>query len=188
MHLAHHSLASLLVESGDLEGYRRLCARVLTRLGATDDPSVAEWMAKDCLILPADGEQLSAAAKLADTAVTKGKDHLYFAFFEFAKGLAEYRQAHFASAVEWLQKVLAHTGVDLRDAQAYLVLAMAHHQSGHSQEARASFAKGAEIIDAKLPKLESGDIGEGWTDWIIAHVLLKEAKGLIREPRAAASK
>jgi hypothetical protein len=38
--------------------------------------------------------------------------------------------------------------------------------------------RGAEI-EQKLPKLESGDIGEGWVDWIIAHALMSEAKALI---------
>ena len=30
-----------------------------------------------------------------------------------------------------------------------------------------------------MPKLDGGDTGPGWNDWIIAHVLMREAKGLI---------
>jgi WD40 repeat protein len=179
-HLSHHRLAPLLVQSGDLDGYGRHCAQVLAIFGATTNPVVAERMAKDCLILPVAGIDLEGIAGLADTAVTRGRGHEYFAYFEFAKGLADYRQGHFASAVDRMQKTLAEPGVDYRDAQAYLVLAMAQHQSGKLAEARAALDKGAQIIETRLPRLESGDIGDNWTDWIIAHALLKEAQGLIQ--------
>jgi hypothetical protein len=183
-HLDHHSIAPLLAQSGDLEGYRRHCAQVLALFGGTDDPVVAERMAKDCLILPAVGVDLNAVARLADTAVTKGQGHAYFSYFQFAKGLAEYRLGHFASAAGWMQKVLAKPVADWPDAQASLVLAMAHQQSGQPNESRVALTKGSDIIETKLPKLESGDIGVDWTDWIIAHALLKEAKALIERPVA----
>jgi WD40 repeat protein/tetratricopeptide (TPR) repeat protein len=179
-HINHHSLAPLLVQTGDLDGYRRHCAQVLERFSTTLDPVVAERMAKDCLIIPARGIDLNAAAKLADIAVTKGEGHPYFAFFEFAKGLAEYRQGHFDSAADWMQKVLTNLDADYRDVQAYLVLAMAQYRSGKLQESRAALDNAVKIIDTKLPKLESGDIGDTWSDWIIAHALLKEAKELIK--------
>ncbi len=178
-YLFYHSLAPLLVQSGDLEGYRRHCAQALARFGNTNDPIVAETMAKDCLILPGAEAELEAIAKLADTAVTRGKSHESFAFCEFAKGLAEYRQGHFAGAIEWMQKVLAQPGETYRDPQAHLVLAMALHNSGKDTEARASLAEGARMIETGLPKLESGDIGRHWIDWIITHALLKEAQDLI---------
>ena len=43
---------------------------------------------------------------MADTAVTVGKTSPYIQYFQFAKGLAEYRQGRFASTVEWMEKVL----------------------------------------------------------------------------------
>lgn len=183
-HLNHHGLAPLLVQCGNLESYRRHSAQVLAIFGATTNSVVAERMAKDCLIVRAPGIDLEATAALADTAVTRGRGHEDFAYFEFAKGLADYRQGHFASAVDWMQKTLAEPGVDYRDAQAYLVLAMAQHQSGKLAESRAALDKGAQIIETKLPRLESGDIGDSWTDWIIAHALLKEAQGLIQEEKS----
>ena len=60
-----------------------------------------------------------------------------------------------------------------------MVLAMAHYQLKQTEEARAAFARGAEIEQTKLPKLESGDIGGDWQGWIIAHALMDEAKALI---------
>ena len=177
---AYRLLAPLLVQSGDLEGYRRHCARIVARFGGTNDPVIAERMAKDCLILPSPGADLTAESNWANTAVTEGKNHPYLVFFQFVKGLAEYRQGHFATAVEWTQKVLAQTGeVPFRDVEAYMVLAMARYQSRQPDQARAGLAKGVEIAETKLPKVDSGDFGDDWLDWIIAHALMSEAKAVL---------
>ena len=146
-------------------------------------------MAKDCLILPSSGKaDLETVTKMTDTAVAAGTNHWAFTYFQFAKGLAEYRQGRFSSAVEWMQKVLAKAGEDSnRDVQAHMVLAMARHQLKRPDEARAALAKGVEIAETKLPKLDNGDLGGSWNDWIIAHSLMREAKMLIEGQPAAAS-
>jgi WD40 repeat protein/serine/threonine protein kinase/tetratricopeptide (TPR) repeat protein len=172
-------LGALLVEMGELEGYRHYCAQVLAHFGGTNDPVVAGQMAMQCLISPEEGIDLNAAAQLAETAVTKGKGHQYWPSFELIKGLAEYRLGHFAAAADWAQKALDTHGVPDRDAQAWLVLAMARHQTGQDQESGAALAKGSDIIETKLPKLASGDLGMNWGNWISAHALLHEAKALI---------
>jgi hypothetical protein len=48
-----------------------------------------------------------------------------------------------------------------------------------SEQARAALAKGIEVIKTRLPKLDDGDIGGGWLDWIVAQALMKEAEDLI---------
>ena len=69
----------------------------------------------------------------------------------------------------------------MRYVSSYMVLAMAQHQLKQHDEARAAFAKGIEIKEAKLPKLDSGDLGTEWywRDWIVAHALMNEATALI---------
>jgi len=187
-HAFYHALAPLLVQSGDVEGYRRVRQLILTRFSGSNDPVVAERMAKDCLILPLAGTELDTASRMADTAVAAATNHWAITWFQFAKGLAEYRQGRFVGAVEWMQKVLAKAGEQpVRDVQAYMVLAMAEHQSKHTDEARTALAKGVEIAETKLPKLANGDLGGGWNDWIIAHTLMREAKALIEGQPAAIS-
>jgi len=56
---------------------------------------------------------------------------------------------------------------------------MAQYRLQRVNDARASMLKGLEIEQNRLPKLESGNIGEYWSDWIRAHVLMREAKALI---------
>jgi WD40 repeat protein/serine/threonine protein kinase/class 3 adenylate cyclase/tetratricopeptide (TPR) repeat protein len=184
-HEVYHSLAPLLVQNSDLEGYRRHCARALAQFKDTHDPTIAERMAKDCLILPNSDADLEAVSQWAETAVTKGKTHEYLPFFQFAKGLTEYRRGRFDSATVLAQKVLASPAYPFRDAEACLLLAMAQQKLNHPDEARAALARGADIIETKLPKLESGDLGEDWGDWIISHALMHEAKALIEKPPGA---
>ena len=67
---------------------------------------------------------------------------------------------------------------------------MAHHRLGQIDQARSFFDEATKIIDIQLPKGDSGSLGEAWPDWIITHVLLREAEGLIvgqpkREPLKA---
>ncbi len=69
----------------------------------------------------------------------------------------------------------------LRHVQAYMVLGMAQFQLKRLSDARDSLSKGSEIARDNLPTLESGDIGEGWIDWLIAQALMREAKALIGE-------
>jgi hypothetical protein len=181
-HEAYHALAPLLVQTGDRQGYRLHSAQELAHFRRTSDPNTAERMAKDCLILPDSGVDLQAVNAWADTGVTAGKDSGDLPWFQLCKGLAEYRQEHFANAMDWTQKALSHEGEDLhRDLEARMVLAMAQYRSQQAGEARVSLAKGVEIAERKLPKLENGDLGNGWREWIIAQALLREAKALVQE-------
>jgi WD40 repeat protein/serine/threonine protein kinase/tetratricopeptide (TPR) repeat protein len=180
----YHSLAALFVQSGETEAYSRQCAYVLSRFGMTREPVTAERLTKDCLIIPFRGD-LSRLAGLADTAVRLGTNHTSFIYFQFAKGLADYRQNHFETAAQLMAIVAGAGGAPTRQAEAQSVLAMAQFRMNHSDEARHALAAAVEIVDQKLPKLDSGDIGEGWIDWIIAGALVCEAKGLLGGPFAA---
>ena len=179
---AWHLLAAILVQNGQLDAYRQHCRKSLERFGETTDPLIATRMAKDCLILSDSGVELGAADAWAETSLTAGTNHPAWPALTSTKGVAEYRQGRFDSAVNWMEKTLA-SPKDSRaawlDVETYAVLAMAHFQLKQIEEARRALAKGAEIEQADLPKLDSGDLGAGWVDWIIAHELLNEAKALV---------
>ena len=92
---------------------------------------------------------------------------------------AEYRQGRFASAAEWLQPVLDRSDDMYRTVQAHMTLAMAQHQLRQTDQARVTLAKGFDIAEKRFPKAGKGSLDEQWHDWIIAHVLMREAKALI---------
>ncbi len=58
-------------------------------------------------------------------------------------------------------------------------MAMEQYRSKQDREAAVTLAKGVEIAESKLSKLDGGDLGNGWLDWIIAQALLREAKALL---------
>ena len=176
---AYHYLMPLLIQTGAIEEYRHQRTEMLRRFGATNDPVVAERSVKDCLILPPPESELPAISKLADTAIAAGSEHKYWIHCQFVKGFAEYRQAHFSSAVEWLQKVVGQTGDMYRNVQAHMVLTMAQQKLNQPEAARATLASGIAIADSNFPKSGKGGVGDQWHDWIIAHALIREARALI---------
>ena len=179
-HHAYHYLAPLLVQTGDLASYRKHCERALSRFGQTADPAIAERIAKDCLILPPPASSLEHLAQMADIAVAAGTNDTSWSYYAFVKGLAEFRQGHFAGASEWLQKVAPNEGVPTRTAQAYAVSAMAEYRLGQTNAAHAALAEGVKIAQSQLTKPGRID----WNDQLIAHFLLQEAEGLIGETAA----
>jgi tetratricopeptide (TPR) repeat protein len=176
--LLYHSLGALLAQNGDLKGYRRICARVLDSPGGTNNPVVAQRTAKLCLFLPDAGVDLETVARMANNLVAEGENQQYLPFFDFVKGLASYRQGHFADAIKVMQKLVASDEQYL-SAQAYLVLAMAQHQTGLDKEGRSALAKASDIVENELPKRGDGDLGQNWISWIFAHGLLNEARSLM---------
>jgi tetratricopeptide (TPR) repeat protein len=195
-HYLCHTLAPLLVITGNLNDYRRHCHRMVEQFAGTREPILAARMAKGCLLRPDAGVDLIVVSRWADTAVDRGKEYMGLPSFQVVKGLAEYRQGRFDNAVEWAGRVLTNSNYraasvistpmarespskEYCQVQAYLVSAMAQWQLKQTNEARGALAQGIEITESKLPKLDSGDLGDGWIDWILAQTLMAEAKALI---------
>ncbi len=177
-HYAYHYLAPLLVQTGDLEAYRKHCERALNQFGESTNAAIAERIAKDCLMLPPASANLGRLAKMADTAVAAGPNDRAWPYYAFVKGLAEYRQGHFASAVEWLRKIVPNDAVPTRTTQAYATMAMAQYHLGETNAARATLAEAIRISGTRLK--EPGRID--WNDQLIAQFLLREAEGVIPRP------
>jgi|GEM_PF-1374669 len=182
----HEAFASLLVQTGDLERYRQHCQFSLARTSGTKDPLAAERVAKACLILPSSGVDLAAVAALEEIALTRGRNHPFYSFFQATKGWLEYRQGHFAGALDWVQRSLA-SGSSLHEpgrVTAYAISAMAHYQLNDTNEAKAAFATGTRVART-MPAPDKGGRDNYYCDWIIAHALLRETKALIEGPAHA---
>ncbi len=183
-HYDWYLLAPLLLEAGDVDGYYKHRREMLAKFGSATDLPIMERIAKASLVLPADGVELETAGKLADAAVTLGKDHEFLPYFQFADGLAHYRSGQFREAVAMQQMAITSPGVPERTAQAYAVLAMAHHRLGEATEARAALVKAEEMAVALPPKPDDHDLGRNWQDVLIARQLVKEAEALLGKPAA----
>jgi tetratricopeptide (TPR) repeat protein len=177
-HEAVHCLAAVRIQSRDWEGYYRLCQQIIAQFGTvTNDPRVADRMAKDCLICPAKDADLSIPAKLANVAVTFDERSAAAPWFQFCKGLAEYRLGKYQAAEEWQRKVLQKVEQgSIRDVGAYMVLALAQYRLQREDEARETFAAGLRLATRRLPEPSAGDLGDGWMDWVFARALIREAR------------
>ena len=172
-HYGYQYLAPLLIKIDDLDAYADLRRRILLEFGKSSDPTTAERMAKACMIVPPPKADLDALARMADVAIAAGPQAEYWPYYEFVKGLAEYRQGHFAAAGEWSQKVIAAGGDATRLVQAYAVLAMAQFQQHQAERAHATLGLAREVAGRKYE-------GPNWQDGITGEALLREAEALIQ--------
>ena len=167
-------LAPLLVESDNLADYKKFCQAALEQFGDTDQQLIARRTIQCCFLLPASGALLEGGSAQSAKLIDQGD-----VFQNYIHSLAEYRQGHFATAVGLCKKSTTQGGNAYAEAKAYLVMAMAQYQLNQVDESRTALAKAYEIVDTRMPKLESGDLGVSWHDWLMAQILLREAKQLI---------
>jgi tetratricopeptide (TPR) repeat protein len=177
-HHHYHTLAPLLIANNDLDAYARLCREIVKRFSRTTNVFVADRMAKDCLIHQSSNVDLKSVAALADFAVTQGKELPAFPFFQICKALAAYRERNFPDAAEWASKA-GMSSFPYSAAESFAILAMAKNYLNEPEAARQCLAKANAIIQNDFPKVDSGDLGSDWRDWIIARSLLNEARSLI---------
>jgi tetratricopeptide (TPR) repeat protein len=169
----------LQVQIGDRAGYRQQCDRMLELFGDTDNPYVAERTAKVCLLWPDSASEDPRLSSLADRAVTKEPDNVWFVL---VKGISEYRAGRFESASEWLNKA-AHSPQNSHYSRslAQLFQAMAQHELGQSAGARESLGAAAEVLDQLQQQIDKTALEAGWHDWLMCQMVRREAEQLLGE-------
>jgi hypothetical protein len=190
------SVGPALVEGGNLPEYRRFCDEAVLRHGRTGDPINAAGLLKACLLLPAGEpllERLRPAAEIM--AGSMDKDDLsrsinvyQRAFMAMSMGLLEYRRGNFTQALEMNRRCLAFPDKNqAREVTVHAISAMAAQRLGlpdlaHSELAQAQEAFTAPFAQNDVPR----GVGQGlWQDWVIAHVLEREATVLVGGSREA---
>ena len=180
-HLAYDCLATLLVWTGDLEGYQRLRQRILRRFGATTDPTVAEVLTRACLLVPPAPADLPAIVKIASANPARETASGSDLSSTLVAGLQEYRLGHFAAAAQLLQPVAAQESDAAHAVQAAMVLAMAQQQLQRTDDARASLARGLKLAGDNGPNPGSPD----WNERLTAQILMREAKSTVPDASGA---
>ena len=189
-------LVPILIQNGDVPGCQKQCRTMLNLFGNSQAPTIAERVAKTCLLLPSAvaGDDLARVCKLAEFAVQTGSKSQWVHWFEMTRALAEYRQGHFTNAVQWAERVQGHIhqarddAREICEADSYMLLAMAKHRLQEPQSAQAALARGEELVQTRIAKLDSGDLGVDWHDVLTVNILLREAQGLIKGSRTAREK
>jgi tetratricopeptide (TPR) repeat protein len=162
---------------GRAEDYRDARRELLARFGGAVEYRVAERIGRACLLLPATPEETRQATALVDRVIadakTKGRMGFY-AYFMFAKGLAEYRMDRLDGALA----IMRGEASGVLGPAPQLVEAMALHRLGRREEARKALAAAIGRYDWKDAKADNRDA------WIY-HILRREAEDLIGSSKAA---
>ena len=173
---AYHALVPIVVENNNVAEYRRLCGEIVSRFGNTTNSSIADRMAKDCLILPSPGSDLKTVAAMADVAVS-GESTGLAPYFECCKALAEFREGHFEEAMT-RARLPAGSSLAFLQADAAAITAMSQLKLDHPDEAREALADCERAMEG-LPKGRPDGLGGDWRDWVFAYVLHVEAYQMI---------
>src|SRR5262249_30365415 len=133
-HKYWYGYAELCLYLGKEDEYHHARKALLSTFGTTTDPQIAERVARACLLLRAEGNELRQAVTLANRAeaVISSENHWLYPYVQFVKGLADYRQGRFEQAI----KVLQGAPSRLPGPSPRLVLAMALYRSGQKEEAQ----------------------------------------------------
>jgi eukaryotic-like serine/threonine-protein kinase len=169
-HEAWAGYAELCLFLGDEAEYRRARSALLERFGTTTSPYIAEPVARAWLLLPGRQDGFQQAVALADRAVAAKASTLdwIYRYFLFAKGLAEYREGRFASAIS----ILDGEASTVMGPCPRLIVAMAQFQSGEPTQAKKTLGRAIAAFDWSAEQADNRGL------WI-AHILRREAEALI---------
>jgi tetratricopeptide (TPR) repeat protein len=161
-------VAPKLLLAGDTDTYRRVCSRLIARLGDTDEPRTAYLVARLCTMAPDTVSDSARLVKLAERAVRANAMPHYL----HTLGLAHYRAGQFDQAIEHLHKSIE--GKWNANVANWLALAMAYQRLGRADEARKWFDQAARWMEN--PESLQSIHGH---DSLFCQVLRREAETLL---------
>src|SRR5262249_35499929 len=125
---------------------------------------------RTCLLAPVTGDELRKGSALTGRAVAarKSTPAWIYPYYRFARGLAEYRLGHWASA----GAIMQWEASGVMGPAPRLVLAMAQHAQGQKKAARTTLARAVVAFDWSAAHADNRD---AW----ICHILRREAEALI---------
>jgi tetratricopeptide (TPR) repeat protein len=169
--------APMLLLADDTDTYRRLCARVIGKLGDTKEPRTAYLVARIGALAPDAAPDPTRLVEIAERAVRAQPvpHHLH------TLGLAHYRAGQFDEAIRQLHRSVE--GNWSANAANWLVLAMAHQRLGRADEARQWFDKAVRWIENAGPEAPRDSVGALRSlhrhDSLACMVLRREAETLL---------
>jgi formylglycine-generating enzyme required for sulfatase activity/tetratricopeptide (TPR) repeat protein len=176
----------LLLQTGEIDRYRAHCRVMLERWASTENNGEADQTLKMIVLLPDFKADAKPLARLAEVAVSGDKKVDWFEWWMLAKGLHDYRTGKYVDALATCRESRRRALNGKGDAQALTSLnlaieAMALHHSGDEAGAKRALAEAKSNVEVLVPGIDSG----GWSyDWLTAHMLYREAEGLIARKKA----
>ena len=153
---------------------------MLERWSSTEKNGEADRTLKTVFLLPdvkADATQL---ARLAVVAVSGDKDADWYEWYMFAKGLHDCRTGKYDDALTTCRESRRRAPTSKGHPEPLTALnlaveAIALHGKGDADEAYRTLDQAKELLTQHLPGIDVS----WWQDWLFAHILFREAEGLI---------
>jgi serine/threonine protein kinase len=176
--------AIVLVEHGQLEDYERFRESLVTRYAGTDNPTIAQRVLRECLLIPAKEELMNALASFAEvserslTGANVARDRAAIGWQSYALALMAYRRGDYGAALNWCRRAdPSNSGFVTRDLSVRLIDVMARARLGEIEKARIDLEScRADMQKVFAPKAAktSGWLGF-WFDRVCVEIHLREA-------------
>jgi tetratricopeptide (TPR) repeat protein len=170
--------AAVQLLTGDRAGYRRTCAHLLARCQPAG-PLRPYLVARACTLAPDSADDPELPARLSRDELLRSPG----AFWSLTEQAAlQIRGGPSSNVVVLLERSLVADGRPGRAVVSWLWLALANQQGGNAAEARRWLEKASRWLDQqgdRMPR-ETVDLGMHRHGWLEAHVLRREAEGLLR--------
>lgn len=195
-HWGPYQVAPLLLQRGDVDGYRRIATAMVTRFGNRKNWSIGEKVVRTALLRPGEITDFAALGVILDEGAkdgatrAEGEAKTALIWIRIARAHVAYRSGDFAGAIHQVTAAgPPMDGPSAQGAEAQIVLAMARQQIGDPAAAREAFAKARTIMDRKVARPELGWLYENteWHQWVRCRLLLREAESLIAKDQVAAA-
>jgi tetratricopeptide (TPR) repeat protein len=170
-------LAIRLLDQGKLEDYQGVCRQALDRFQDRADSWLAINLGRAVLLAPAGFEDHPLFGKLrADAEAQKVPEF----WMQCTAALAELRGGDPAAALKRLDaRVFAYPDFPESQATADAIRALACHQTGRPDQARAALGRARAALDVHRRQPDLGAKSYDWHNWTQVEILVGEAEGLI---------
>jgi serine/threonine-protein kinase len=173
-----HQSAALQLQAGFLARYHQHCRTLLRRFGETQEVSVAERVAKTCLLAPERLDDLTLPMQLAERCYRLSPNDEWVLL---VKGLADYRARSYEAAVDEIDRGIKESKDLYCRALSILVQSMASARLGRADQARRSFQQASRIMTETFPKEGRDDLGSRWLDWLHCRIIHREAEAVMMD-------
>jgi tetratricopeptide (TPR) repeat protein len=176
-------LATYRLGAGELDAYRKQCREMADRWSRSKDGSVADYVAKACLLRPDSGVDPKQVADLIEVLAGVNGKTAWYEWMEMGRGLHAYRSGRWGDALALCADSRARSATGL-GGRAYLaaadhaIEALAHHRRKDPDKAKASLAAARRLIEEAFPTPADGPLPFP-NDALIAQLLYREARALV---------
>ena len=174
-------VAAVIALSEDKEAYAEFCQWIAAK--SLGDPVAIERAIKSSLLRASVGDLTALPVDKFTDALDKGSlPESSAAWLWGTRALLAYRSGDGDSAVKYIGQAQELNPTDLSRAFNLSVLAMAHHELQHLDDAQTAFGEAAQLIT----RLNQDPSNKGHHDLLIAEILFREAEAKINGKNVSA--